>query len=79
MAKSFLNDQKRVLPAASWCDGEYGVNGMYVGVPTLIGAGGTEKVIEFDFNDAEQAMFTASVAEVQKLIDDCKGMEPSLA
>ena len=79
MAKSFLSDQKRVLPAASWCDGEYGVNGMYVGVPTLIGAGGTEKVIEFDFNDAEQAMFTASVAEVQKLIDDCKGMEPSLA
>jgi malate dehydrogenase len=79
MAKSFLNDQKRVLPAASWCDGEYGVNGMYVGVPTLIGAGGTEKVIEFDFNDDEQAMFTASVAEVQKLIDDCKAMEPSLA
>ncbi|WP_373007310.1 malate dehydrogenase [Hyphomonas sp.] len=79
MAKSFLNDQKRVLPAASWCDGEYGVNGMYVGVPTLIGAGGTEKVVEFDFTDAEQAMFTASVAEVQKLIDDCKGLEPSLA
>tara|TARA_R110000782_G_scaffold24486_1_gene63780 strand:- start:3271 stop:4233 length:963 start_codon:yes stop_codon:yes gene_type:complete len=79
MAKSFLSDQKRVLPAASWCDGEYGVNGMYVGVPTLIGAGGTEKVIEFDFNDQEQAMFTASVAEVQKLIDDCKGLEPSLA
>ena len=79
MAKSYLNDQKRVLPAASWCDGEYGVNGMYVGVPTLIGAGGTEKVIEFDFNDQEQAMFTASVSEVQKLIDDCKGLEPSLA
>jgi malate dehydrogenase len=79
MAKSYLNDQKRVLPAASWCDGEYGVNGMYVGVPTLIGAGGTEKVVEFDFTDAEQAMFTASVAEVQKLIDDCKGLEPSLA
>ena len=79
MAKSYLSDQKRVLPAASWCDGEYGVNGMYVGVPTLIGAGGTEKVIEFDFNEDEQAMFTASVAEVQKLIDDCKGLEPSLA
>jgi malate dehydrogenase len=79
MAKSYLYDQKRVLPAASWCDGEYGVKGMYVGVPTMIGAGGTEKVIEFDFNDDEQKMFDTSVAAVQKLIDDCIGMEPSLA
>jgi malate dehydrogenase len=79
MAKSYLSDQKRVLPAASWCQGEYGVDGMYVGVPTLIGAGGTEKVIEFDFNDAEQEMFNASVAAVQGLINDCKAMEPSLA
>ncbi|MEO0550573.1 MAG: malate dehydrogenase [Pseudomonadota bacterium] len=79
MAKSYLSDQKRVLPAASWCAGEYGVNGMYVGVPTLIGAGGTEKVVEFDFNDEEQSMFNASVAAVQGLIDDCKAMEPSLA
>lgn len=79
MAKSYLSDQKRVLPAASWCDGEYGVNGMYVGVPTLIGAGGTEKVIEFDFNDEEQKMFDTSVAAVQGLIEDCKKLEPSLA
>jgi malate dehydrogenase len=79
MAKSYLSDQKRVLPAASWCDGEYGVNGMYVGVPTLIGAGGTEKVIEFDFNDEEQKMFDTSVAAVQGLIEDCKKLESSLA
>lgn len=79
MAKSYLSDQKRVLPAASWCDGEYGVNGMYVGVPTLIGAGGTEKVVEFDFNDEEQKMFDTSVAAVKGLIEDCKKLEPSLA
>lgn len=79
MAKSYLSDQKRVLPAASWCDGEYGLDGMYVGVPTLIGAGGTEKVIEFDFNDEEKKMFDASVAAVKGLIEDCKKLEPSLA
>ena len=79
MAKSYLFDQKRVLPAAAFCDGEYGVQGMYVGVPTLIGAGGTEKVVEFDFNDDEQKMFDTSVAAVMGLIEDCKKLEPSLA
>ncbi|MEL6753936.1 MAG: malate dehydrogenase, partial [Pseudomonadota bacterium] len=79
MAKAYLFDQKRVLPCASWCEGEYGVDGMYVGVPTLLGAGGSEKIVEFDFNDQEKAMFSASVEAVQKLVDDCKAMEPSLA
>ena len=79
MAKSYLFDQKRVLPSASWCDGEYKVDGMYVGVPTLIGAGGAEKIVEFDFNDEEQAMFDTSVAAVKKLIEDCIALEPALA
>ena len=79
MAKSYLFDQKRVLPSASFCNGEYKVDGMYVGVPTLIGAGGAEKIVEFDFNDEEQAMFDTSVAAVKKLIEDCIAMEPSLA
>lgn len=79
MAKAYLSDQKRVLPAASYCTGEYGVSGMYVGVPTLIGAGGTERIVEFDFNADEKAMFDASVAAVQGLVDTCKGIDPSLA
>ena len=52
---------------------------MYVGVPTLIGAGGAEKIVEFDFNDEEQAMFDTSVAAVKKLIEDCIALEPALA
>ncbi|MEL7231132.1 MAG: malate dehydrogenase [Pseudomonadota bacterium] len=79
MAKSYLSDQKRVLPAAAWCDGEYGLNGMYVGVPTLIGGNGAEKVVEFDFNDEEAAMFNTSVNAVKGLVEDCKKLEPALA
>jgi len=78
MAKAYLKDQKRVLPVAAFCNGEYGVSNMYVGVPTLIGAGGAEKVVEFDLNDAESAMFAKSVTAVQGLVDACKEIDPSL-
>jgi malate dehydrogenase len=79
MAKSYLKDQKRVLPVASFCKGEFGVKDMYVGVPTLIGAGGAEKIVEFDLNADEKAMFEKSVASVQGLIEACKGIDTSLA
>tara|TARA_R110002049_G_scaffold35258_3_gene113937 strand:+ start:341 stop:1267 length:927 start_codon:yes stop_codon:yes gene_type:complete len=79
MAKAYLKDQKRVLPVAAWCAGEYGLDGMYVGVPTLIGAGGAEKVLEFDLNESETAMFAKSVASVQGLIQACKDIDGSLA
>ena len=79
MAKSYLADQKRVLPVASYCSGQYGLNDMYVGVPTLIGAAGAEKIVEFDFNADEKAMFDKSVASVNGLIEACKGIDPSLA
>ena len=79
MAKSYLGDQKRVLPVAAWCTGQYGVKDMYVGVPTLIGAGGAEKIVEFDLNADEKAMFEKSVASVKGLVEACKGIDPSLA
>ncbi len=79
MATSYLRDQKRVLPVAAFCRGEYGVTGMYVGVPTLIGAGGAERIVEFDVNAAEKAMFETSVASVKTLIEACKAIDPSLA
>ncbi|MFN3609187.1 MAG: malate dehydrogenase [Hyphomonas sp.] len=79
MAKSYLGDQKRVLPVASYCSGQYGLKDMYVGVPTLIGAAGAEKIVEFDFNADEKAMFDKSVASVNGLIEACKGIDPSLA
>ena len=79
MAKSYLLDQKRVLPTAAFCQGEYGLDNLYVGVPTLIGANGAEKILEFDFDAAEQEMFNTSVAAVRGLVDACKQLDPSLA
>jgi malate dehydrogenase len=78
MAESFLKDKKRVLPAASYLAGQYGVNDMYVGVPVVIGANGVERVIELDFNKTEKAMFEKSVAAVQGLCEACMGIAPQL-
>jgi malate dehydrogenase len=78
MAVSYLKDQKRVLPCAAYCDGEYGLGGMYVGVPTVIGAGGIEKIIDISLNSEEQAMFDKSVEAVRGLVAACKGIDPSL-
>jgi malate dehydrogenase len=79
MAESYLKDQKRVLPCAAWCNGEYGLNGMYVGVPTVIGAGGIEKIIDIKLNKDESAMFQKSVDSVKGLVEACKAIDPSLA
>jgi malate dehydrogenase len=79
MAKSYLLDKKRVLPCAAYLSGQYGLNGLYVGVPVVIGAGGAERVLEFSMNDEEKAMFAKSVESVQGLIEACKQIEPSLA
>jgi malate dehydrogenase len=79
MAEAYLKDQKRVLPCAAWCNGEYGLNGMYVGVPTVIGANGIEKIIDIKLNKDESAMFQKSVDSVKGLIEACKAIDPSLA
>jgi malate dehydrogenase len=79
MATSYLKDKKRVLPAAAYLTGQYGLSDLYVGVPAVIGAGGVERVIEFPMDEAEKAMFAKSVASVQGLLDACKAIDPSLA
>ncbi|MFW5654347.1 MAG: malate dehydrogenase [Roseicyclus sp.] len=79
MAEAFLKDQKRVLPCAAWCDGEFGLKGMYVGVPTVIGAGGVERIVPVKLTKDEKAMFDNSVAAVKGLVDACKGIDESLA
>ncbi|HYE43078.1 MAG TPA: malate dehydrogenase, partial [Caulobacteraceae bacterium] len=79
MAKSYLKDKKRVLACAAWVDGQYGIDGMYVGVPCVIGAGGIERIVEFPMDEGEKEMFARSIASVQGLIDACKSIEPSLA
>ena len=67
MAEACLLDKKRVLPCAAWVDGAYGLDGLYVGVPAVIGAGGVERVVEIALNNEERAMFDNSVAAVRAL------------
>ena len=78
MAESYLKDQKRVLPCAAYVDGAYGLSGTYVGVPTLIGGKGVEKIIEIELNSAESADFQKSVDSVNGLLDACKNIDDSL-
>ncbi|WP_106160367.1 malate dehydrogenase [Hasllibacter halocynthiae] len=79
MAEAYLKDQKRVLPCAAWVDGALGLKGMYVGVPTVIGAGGIERVVDIKLSRDEQAMFDKSVEAVKGLVDACKGIDDALA
>ncbi len=67
MTKSYLLDKKRVLPCAAYLQGEYGVDGLYIGIPVVIGKNGVEKIIEVKLNDEEQAMFNTSVEAVRNL------------
>ncbi|MEC8622178.1 MAG: malate dehydrogenase [Pseudomonadota bacterium] len=75
MAESYLKDQKRVLPCAAMLNGEYGVKGLYIGVPVLIGAGGVEKIVEINLNKSEQTAFDKSVDAVKELVDVVKKMK----
>jgi len=79
MAEAYLRDQRRVLPCAAWVKGQYGLDGLYVGVPVIVGANGVEKIVEIALNDAEKRMFDASVEAVEGLVAACKGIDPSLA
>jgi malate dehydrogenase len=79
MAEAYLKDQKRVLPCAAHVENAYGLKGMYVGVPAVIGAGGIERVVEISLNRTERAMFDKSVEAVRGLVEACKGIDPTLA
>jgi len=78
MAEAYLKDQKRVLPCAAWVDGALGLSGMYVGAPTVIGAGGIERIIDIKLTRDEQAMFDRSVNAVKGLVDACRAIDASL-
>jgi malate dehydrogenase len=78
MAESYLKDKKRVLPCAAYLNGEFGVKGTYVGVPTVIGAKGVEKIVTLNLTPDEQTMFTKSVDSVKGLIDACKKIDTRL-
>jgi malate dehydrogenase len=72
MAESILKDKKKVLPCAAYLEGEYGINGLYVGVPVKLGAGGIEKIYEIKLTAEEQAMLKKSADAVQELVDVLK-------
>ena len=78
MAESYLKDKKRVLPCAAYLNGEYGVKGLYVGVPTVIGAKGMERVVEIDLDGSERDEFMNSVEAVKGLVEACKKISPKL-
>jgi malate dehydrogenase len=79
MAEAYLKDQKRLLPCAAHVKGAYGLDGIYVGVPVIIGAGGVERVVEVKLDAAEKAMLDKSIDAVKGLVAACKGIDPSLA
>ena len=70
MAESYLRDKKRVLPCAAYLRGEYGIRGLYVGVPVVIGAKGVERVVEIKLDPAERKAFNTSVRAVKKTVAD---------
>ena len=78
MAEAYLKDQKRVLPCAAHVEGAYGLKGIYVGVPTIIGANGVEKIIEIELNATELLEFQKSIDAVTALIEACKNIDNSL-
>lgn len=79
MVEAIVKDKKRILPCAAYCDGEFGINGLFVGVPCVLGAGGVEKIIEVDLNADEQALMDESAKHVGELVDVVKGLYPELA
>ena len=78
MAESYLRDQKRIIPCAANLSGQYGFKDIYVGVPTIIGNKGVEKIIEINLNEIEKLNFSKSIESVKNLIDACKKIDQDL-
>jgi len=77
MAEAYLYDRKQVLPAAALLEGEYGVQGFYVGVPVVIGAGGMERVVEIALTPAERQALDVSVSHVRELVEAANKFLPA--
>jgi len=75
MAEAIIKDNKRVLPAAAYCDGEYGLNDMFIGVPVKLGADGVEEIIEVDLSDEEQDLMQTSADHVQANLDNLERLK----
>ena len=79
MASSYLNDQKKILPCAAYLDGEYGINGLYAGVPVVIGKNGVEKIENINLDEKEKKEFMNSIDAVKKLWKAASAIDPNLS
>jgi malate dehydrogenase len=77
MVDSILHDQKRVLPCAALCQGEYGIDGLFVGVPVKLGKDGVEEILEIELSSDEQADLQRSADAVRELVDAMAALEQS--
>ena len=78
MASAYLNDKKKILPCAAYLSGEYGINGLYAGVPVVIGKNGAEKIEEINLDDKEKKEFMNSIDAVKKLWKAASAIDPNL-
>ena len=72
MAEAYLKDKKRIIPSAALCEGEFGIDGYFIGVPTVIGASGIEKIIEFSLTDEEKSALDNTLDAVKKTVEETK-------
>jgi len=79
MAEAIIKDKKRILPCAAYCDGEFGIDGLFVGVPCVLGKNGVERVVQIELNESEQAMMDESASHVADLVEIVKSTFPDLA
>ena len=79
MVESIVRDKKRILPCAGYCDGQYGIDGLFVGVPCVLGAGGLERILEVHLEPGEQDLLTASAGHVRELVEVVQRQYPELA
>ena len=68
MAEAFIRDKKRVIPCASLCEGEFGIDGYFIGVPSVIGSGGVENILEFSLTDKEKSELNHTLEAVKKTV-----------
>ena len=79
MAEAIIKDKKRILPCAAFCDGQYGIDGLFVGVPAVLGKNGVERIVEIDLDESEQALMDESASHVADLVEKVKTTFPELA
>ena len=72
MAESYLRDKKRVIPCASLCEGEFGIDGYFIGVPSVIGAGGVERILEFELQEKEKNALNDTLEAVKNTVAETK-------